>query len=92
LTKSEEDGVIASYLILRRAIGWIGSLLPVVLIAGDWTVSAGPLPDSLSGYYYTPMRNILVGSLCLLGVFLVRSRSSPSASRGSSREAPCNPS
>jgi hypothetical protein len=33
--------------------------------------SSTPLSDSLSDYYYTPMRTILVGSLCVLGVFLV---------------------
>ena len=41
------------------------------MIVGDAAFSSGPLPNSLSDYYYTPMRNILVGSLCVLGVFLV---------------------
>ncbi len=31
-------------------------------------------PDSISGYYYTDMRNIFVGTLCALGVFLVAYR------------------
>jgi hypothetical protein len=71
MTRTEAGGVVASYLLLRKAIGWIGTLLPVVLIAGDAAFSSAPLPGSLSDYYYTPMRNVLVGSLCVLGVFLV---------------------
>ena len=71
MTSTETGGVVATYLLLRKAIGWIGTLLPIVVIAGDAAFSSGPLPNSLSDYYYTPMRNILVGSLCVLGVFLV---------------------
>lgn len=66
--------MVASFLLMRTVIGWIGTLLPVVLIGGDAALSAfsaASLPNSLSDYYYTPMRNILVGSLCVLGIFLV---------------------
>jgi hypothetical protein len=42
-----------------------------VLIVGDAAFTSTPLPIDLSGYYYTPMRNILEGTLCVLGVFLV---------------------
>ena len=42
-----------------------------MVIVGDAAFSSGPLPNSLSDYYYTPMRNILVGALCVLGVFLL---------------------
>jgi hypothetical protein len=68
---SEAGGVVASYLLQRRVIGWIGTLLPIVLIVGDAAFGSGPLPNSISGYYYTPMRNILVGTLCVFGVFLI---------------------
>lgn len=40
-------------------------------LAGDAAVTSARLPDSLSYYYYTPMRNYFVGSLCVLGVFLL---------------------
>src|SRR5271166_5342048 len=56
---------------LRQIVGWIGTLLPIVLLVGNAVTSSTPRPDSISGYYYTDMRNILVGSLCALGVFLV---------------------
>jgi len=59
------------YMLLRQLVGGIGTLLPIVLIVGHAISSTTPRPDSMSGYYYTDMRNIFVGSLCALGVFLV---------------------
>jgi hypothetical protein len=71
-TGSAETGsMVTTFLLLRRAIGWVGTLLPIVVIVGDAAFPSGPLPNSLSDFYYTPMRNILVGSLCVLGVFLL---------------------
>jgi hypothetical protein len=67
---AEGDQLIVSYMVLRRAVGWIGTLLPVVLIVGNAISSTASRPDSMSGYYYTDMRNIFVGALCALGVFL----------------------
>ena len=67
----DRNELIVSYLFLRQAMGWIGALLPIVLLAGNAISSATPRPDSVSGYYYTDMRNTLVGALCALGVFLV---------------------
>ncbi|MGH3153384.1 MAG: hypothetical protein ACRDOB_22000 [Streptosporangiaceae bacterium] len=73
MQQRRRDGneLIVSYLFLRQAVGWIGALLPIVLLAGNAISSAMPRPDSVSGYYYTDMRNTLVGALCALGVFLV---------------------
>jgi len=68
---ADTGSMVGTFLLLRKAIGWIGTLLPIVVIVGDAAFSAGPLPNSLSDYYYTPMRNILVGALCVLGVFLL---------------------
>jgi hypothetical protein len=67
----DRNELIVSYMFLRQTVGWIGTLLPVVLLAGNAISSTTPRPDSMSGYYYTDMRNILVGALCALGVFLV---------------------
>jgi hypothetical protein len=61
-----------SYLFLRRAIGLIGAMLPIVVPLG-YCVSTGSwrLLSSVSSYYYTDMRNVFVGALCAVGVFLV---------------------
>jgi len=63
--------LVISYLLLRKTVGWIGTLLPVVLIAGNVIFYSTDLPDSMSSYYYTHMRNVFVGTLCALGVFLL---------------------
>jgi hypothetical protein len=55
---------------LRQAVGWIGTLLPIVLLAGNQIFGSGTLPGSMSAYYYTVMRNVFVAALCVLGVFL----------------------
>lgn len=61
---------------LRFGIGGIGLLLPVALPVGNWLfVQFGHhteiLPSSMSSSYYTSTRNIFVGGLCALGVFLI---------------------
>jgi hypothetical protein len=62
--------LIVSYLLMRVLIGVIAVLLPFALILANWIIGHG-VQSSVSGYYYTPMRNLFVGSLCAIGVFLV---------------------
>jgi hypothetical protein len=59
-----------SYLLLRVLIGVIAVLLPFVLVLVNWAIGHG-FQQSVSGYYYTIMRDTFVGSLCAIGVFLV---------------------
>jgi hypothetical protein len=69
--RPEENELIISYMFLRKTVGWIGGLLPIVLIVGNMIFVMSSRPYSMSGYYYTGMRNVFVGALCALGVFLV---------------------
>src|SRR6201997_1630605 len=62
--------LVLSYLLMRLLIGVIAVLLPFALMLVNWACGHGT-QQSLSGYYYTPMRNIFIGSLCAIGVFLV---------------------
>lgn len=58
--------------LLRLGVGIIGTTLPVALIAGNWIVGDKTVvPASMSGSYYTSTRNLFVGALCALGVFLI---------------------
>jgi hypothetical protein len=66
-----QNQLVVNYLYLRKAVGWVGALLPIVLIAGNAIFFTTVLPDSMSSYYYTSMRNVFVGALCALGVFLI---------------------
>lgn len=62
--------LVMSYLLQRVLIGVIAVLLPFVLVLVNWAAGHG-VQTSMSGYYYTVMRDIFVGSLCAIGVFLV---------------------
>jgi drug/metabolite transporter (DMT)-like permease len=60
-----------SYLALRKAVGWTGILLPIVLLLGNTLLFSGNFPEpSISLYYHTPMRDVLVGGLCAVALFL----------------------
>jgi hypothetical protein len=67
---ADGNQLIISYMFLRKIVGWIGTLLPIVLLVGVAISSTQARPDSMSGYYYTDMRNVFVGALCALGAFL----------------------
>lgn len=72
-----QENLVVSYLQLRKAIGIIGCALPVVLPLGTMLYGMiypdeyqSTLQSSISGYYYTAMRNYFVGSLCAIALFL----------------------
>src|SRR5215217_9747410 len=69
-----ERTLVHSYLFLRRAIGFIGIALPFVLVLGKLVVDGDGMLTSISGYYYSGMRDVYVGSLCAIGVFLLSYR------------------
>lgn len=73
-TAQPRGSLAHSYLFLRRAIGLIGVALPVVLIVGKVLLDGGGPLDSISDYYYSGMRNVLVGSMAATGVFLLSYR------------------
>jgi hypothetical protein len=60
-----------SYLSLRNAIGWIGILLPFVLMSGMFLIFNGKvIQKTISQYYHTGMRDVFVGSICAIALFL----------------------
>jgi hypothetical protein len=63
--------LVFSYLTLRRAIGFLGIGLPFALVVGAIVLQGAGLEPSISDYYYTIMRNVFVGALCAIGVFLM---------------------
>lgn len=60
---------VLSYQALRKAVGWIALCLPFALVISWWLIKGDGLPSSISAYYYTGMRNLLVGSLCAIAMF-----------------------
>lgn len=72
--READNSLVISYLTLRKAIGIIGLLLPFVLSLGKLVIDGPGLETSISAYYYTSLGNVLVGSLCAIGVFLMSYR------------------
>lgn len=64
------DDVVRAYYRIRRAVGWLGILLPVLLIAGGW-LSQRTVEPSISDYYHTLMRDAFVGTLTAIGFILI---------------------
>lgn len=61
--------LVVSYVGVRRAIGVSGLMLPLVL--GPIGMLCGiEIQDNMSSYYHTPLRDIFVGTLCSMGIFL----------------------
>lgn len=68
---SQGDRVIVSYLTLRRVIGVIGVVLPVVLaLWGFLLLGRFEIQESISDYYSLRTRDGLVGALFAIGWFL----------------------
>ncbi len=64
------EGLVISYLTLRRAVGTIGMAFPFVLAIGAVALEGAALQDSISDYYGTAMRNVFVGLLFAIALFL----------------------
>jgi len=60
-----------SYKMLRQAVGVLGMALPFAIILGGWFFFCTSLQGSISAYYYTHMREVLVGALWVIGFFLL---------------------
>jgi len=65
-----EQSLIISYLTLRKTIGILGIALPFVLFLGALLIFREGIQSSISSYYYTGMRDVFVGALWAIGIFL----------------------
>jgi hypothetical protein len=67
----DNSGQIYSYIALRNTIGWIGILLPFVMMLGGFLIFGENITlCNISMYYYTGMRDVYVGAMCAVGLFL----------------------
>jgi hypothetical protein len=67
---STEKVFAVSYLTLRQMIGVLGTSLPFIVSIGALVFFGQPLQPSISAYYYTGMRDVMVGMLTATGLFL----------------------
>lgn len=67
-----KDRLVVSYLILRRAIGVLGMAFPFILILTGWLAyGCTDISNSISLFYHSDMRDVVVGILCAIGLFLL---------------------
>jgi len=69
-----DGSFVLSYMGLRKAVGIIGIALPLVLVIGKYIIDGPGIEISISHYYHTAMRDVLVGSLCAIALFLMSYR------------------
>ena len=74
MSPNREKSLIISYLTMRRLIGILGISLPFIVILGGLAQSDAGLQGSISGYYYTNMRDLFVGILSGVALFLLSYR------------------
>lgn len=68
---NRKQRLIVSYLTMRRTIGVLGISLPLIVVLGGLVENSSALQGSISGYYYTNMRDFFVGILCVVALFLI---------------------
>jgi len=68
---NREQRLIISYLTMRRFIGVLGIALPIIVVLGGFIEDGFVIQGSISGYYYTNMRDFFVGLLCIVALFLI---------------------
>lgn len=60
----KNNSQIYSYVALRRTVGWIGILLPFVLMTGNTLLFKGKMPlPNISMYYFSGMHDVFVGAI-----------------------------
>ena len=64
------EDILLSYYRVRQALGLLGLCLPVLLILVG-LMTRGTIEPSLSDYYHTVQRDIFVGSLTAISLFLL---------------------
>ena len=62
--------VVMSYLGIRRSLGLLALMLPLILGPFGYFVLGIDIQDNMSSYYHTPLRDIFVGVMCAMGIFL----------------------
>jgi len=70
MPQQHRDELVLSYHRVRQALGFLGLILPLILIAGG-LATAGHLEPSISDFFHTALRDVFVGSLCAIGIFLI---------------------
>ncbi len=67
-----KNNLTLSYLTIRKLIGVLGILFPLILVIGSFTIGkCNTIQPSISDYYHTNMRDVFVAYVCILSLFLI---------------------
>ena len=71
ITMNKNRPELISYLTLRKTVGILGIALPFILIIGSMMFGdCKEVQKSISAYYHTGMRDVFVGIICTIALFL----------------------
>jgi len=70
ITLPNHNNLVVTHKTLRRAIGIVGTFMPLILFLGALMLCRTGIQSSISAYYHTCMRDVFVGIMCVIGVFL----------------------
>ncbi|GAB2766102.1 hypothetical protein [Salinimicrobium soli] len=71
-TENQNNNYVFTYRRLRRAIGYLGIGLPVLLVGFSFIPYFNTnVQPSISDYYYTNLRDIFTGTLAAVGLFMI---------------------
>jgi len=73
-TQGSDQSLVISYLLLRKLVGLLGVALPFVLAIGAAIISQLDIQPSISDYYHTVMRDMFVGILFAIAIFMLSYR------------------
>lgn len=65
------DNLVISHMTMRKTIGILALLFPVILIVGGMFAGLSPMQVSMSAYYWTNMNVVFVSFLITFGIFLL---------------------
>lgn len=71
LFRQKNKNLEISYVQLRQLIGYLGIALPLTCILGGKILGKAKLQTTLSGYYFTNMRDVFIGIIIGMSLFLI---------------------
>jgi drug/metabolite transporter (DMT)-like permease len=72
MSANQESSYVLSYLTIRKVIGILAILIPILMAFGGMMDGSGKgIRESISNYYYSNMQDVFVGILCAVALFLI---------------------
>ncbi len=65
-----DESAAMSYKLLRTIVGFLGMTLPIIVVVGAYLIDGQGFLNSISSYYHTSMRDVLVGILFITAAFM----------------------